>query len=133
VNAKTKAGIFDPWRQKPPAPKKAPEPVVSEDGDVAERVIRYESARAGISIRVPDTENAMPDALSRLRELFRELHELKRPALTKLLEEAHVGKDGRLNDSFPAGPAALCLRKAILTTPEVAVLLARYRVKAYLR
>lgn len=131
---------MDPWRQgKPPAPEKKKKPLhgieePTPDTEVPERCVVWEGHGAGVNVWVEgDDENSKETALARVRELFKALHGLKQADVTDILRYYAINPDGEASAVLPAHVAAHALRRVLVSSPQGAALMAKYRVKAFVK
>lgn len=131
-----KPGIIDPWRQDPPKPVAAPKGRIEEptpdEGEPQLRCISFEAPRCGINVWVDATlEDPQKWALMRLQALLSALHGLHEPAVTKALHAR--GIIGPATSAHRTEDVAPALRQALLVSTKAAALIARHKVKAFVR
>lgn len=130
----SKPGIIDPWRQdppKPPAPVKGRiEEPTPDEGDPVERCVIYTGARAGLHVWVNAADDdGAATALARVKTLFQGLFQLKQQDVTNILKHYQVDAPGPLNPES----ASFALRRSLVASPQAAALIARHKVKAFVK
>ena len=127
-----KPGILDPWRQNPPPPLKANLPgPVDPDSLPEERCVTYSGDRAGLNVWI-DARDPHPEqtALTTIASLLDGLRHLKDPAVTAALQAHGLAEH---EERVAVEPAAMAIRRALVTSPKAAALIAKNRVKAFVR
>lgn len=129
----SKPGILDPWRQAPPKTETVPA-VRREisDGEATEQCVSFEDGKAGINVWV-DAGYTDPKkwALMRLQALLTELQSLNDPAVTQAL--CARGIIGPATSALRTNDVALAIRKALVVSTKAAAVIAKHRVKAFIR
>ena len=128
----SKPGIFDPWRQstpKPPPLEKAKTVSLSDvDNEPEERCVTFDGKKGGLNVWVDaSAENPSETAQAQVKSLLEELKLLRDSSVNAAL--ARINPTGGLF----AETVALAVRRALTASPQAAALIARKRVKAYVK
>lgn len=123
----SKPGIIDPWRQEPPPAPPVQKGRIEEptpDEERQERCIVFSGPRAGVNVWVDAADDdAEVTAQKRIKSLFVQLKALKQPAVDRAVGQYNVNVE---HTSF-------AIRKALVASPQAAALIARHRIKAFVR
>lgn len=132
----SKPGIVDPWRKAPPKPpeKKGRIEEPTPDSEPVERAVVFEGRGAGVNVWVDASDESPTDtARDRVKALLKELYALNLPEVTRGLDKHGVRAWFDKEGGISAADVSMAVRNALVVSPQAATVIAKYKVKAFVK